>query len=1357
LKGRVAFLPAALLAGACTNLEPAPPYDRPTIHLMMPATGAEVPFDAPFVVGALAQAPPGVALIGAELVMTGAIQASRSLNANGAESMIEVALTVPSEGRLGADRLPLELTLTAIAKSGEATIVSAPASATISIVDKTAPKLEVELPVGLPPPPMFDRAYPAGTPFSVRVRATDPVSGITKLSIAAPPFAGGKREQTLPPAHEATLAIEIAPPANADIVLTVHAEDAAVAANTSETTVRVRVGEGGTDRLPPAIAFDAPAHAECAESVRVKATATDDATGVLELDLQGDGFESIAHGPDARHPNLLSTSATVAVGRDRPPGSILQFQASAVDVAGNRAAIETLALTVEDTIPPVLESVTPSANTIVPQSTWQVTLHGGELCGQIKEARATFVDARRVPQRSVVPLGSRRVDQFVSFPAPPSLCAFSTVTASVALVDLANLSSSTVSFRLSTRDREPPRVAIAAPQAGGVLPGETLDALVRASDASTPIRSATITVSALNLDLAVPPPAHIMFPSNDCSNLVERAIPIEIPVPTDVRFFAPAGSIRIDAEVSDSAGNRTTGSLTVAVVDRAPPEVAIVSPLDGAIVFAGDTIPVRVRASDRNHNVDFIALSVVGPALIGATGSTSATTSIGARASTVAFSLHVDANAPLGSPVRLSARARDTSLPFTERTQTIALSTCGPPSIAGVSPPAGPLRGGQTVRITGGGFIPGNTAFAIAQEPLTGVQVQSATIAIGTVAAGAHPPGPAMVSATNQCRVASATGSLAAGYRFASPPVARFMRPRPGGTARSGDALAVGFGALADGVRLDRLSAELGAGPPIARSVSSIGAALDGTLQVPQGASGSLALSGTATDELGQSSTASVSIAIAPPARVALAIALASEGARSTLATGESIGVSITAADSDGHARDVTLLSGLSSSDPNVVEPAGDRAIALRAGTATLTATLGAHTASIRVAVTDRALVFSGGPLMLSPVVPSGALSPAPAPLELFLLESGAARILPTSSVSLTVRSPAIAVLSSGSVSGAAEGDTWVDASFGTPLLVASLPVRVRSRLDVAAGERWFVASGAAFAGGTIAGVVRAAGPSTGGWRLEIAAGGSLAIEVTGALEAIGGPGSSRASGGEGGPAAGGGGAATVPGGAAGGSGEPPGAGAPDDRSSTPGGAGGGEMSSGGRGAPAAPSSAGAGGGGAAASMNGAGAGGDGGHAAADSAALGGVARSAGAGGAGGGGGRGGGGGGGGGARITIEAAQASVRIDGAIDASGGSGGAHAGASGTGGGGGGGGAIVIRAATLEGGGTLRAHGGPGGAVTVGASALGSGGAGGGGAILLELAGGEPPFLDADVAGGGTSPASGGAIPGAAGGAGAVAR
>src|SRR5262249_29490296 len=134
-------------------------------------------------------------------------------------------------------------------------------------------------------------------------------------------------------------------------------------------------------------------------------------------------------------------------------------------------------------------------------------------------------------------------------------------------------------------------------------------------------------------------------------------------------------------------------------------------------------INLRASARDLNHDVDFVALSVSGPA----TGSS--TIAVHARSATVTFPVHIDANAPLGSSVRLDVRARDTSVPFAERTTAIALMLCGAPQVTSVSPPAGPLISTQSVRIFGSGFIPSNTRFSIGPETLVSVRVVSSTIA----------------------------------------------------------------------------------------------------------------------------------------------------------------------------------------------------------------------------------------------------------------------------------------------------------------------------------------------------------------------------------------------------------------------------------------------------------------------------------------------------------------------------------------------------------------------------------------------------------------------------------------------------
>ena len=126
----------------------------------------------------------------------------------------------------------------------------------------------------------------------------------------------------------------------------------------------------------------------------------------------------------------------------------------------------------------------------------------------------------------------------------------------------------------------------------------------------------------------------------------------------------------------------------------------------------------------------------------------------------------------------------------------------------------------------------------------------------------------------------------------------------------------------------------------------------------------------------------------------------------------------------------------------------------------------------------------------------------------------------------------------------------------GTSMLSATVPIRVRRRLDVPAGSTWYVPAGSVFSGGDVDGTVVAYRPleSESEWRLEIESASVLDIANSGAIVARGGAGSSLGHGGLGGHGAGGGGASTLTGGASGGFGDPNGDDTADDMATTRGG-----------------------------------------------------------------------------------------------------------------------------------------------------------------------------------------------------------
>jgi hypothetical protein len=130
---------------------------------------------------------------------------------------------------------------------------------------------------------------------------------------------------------------------------------------------------------------------------------------------------------------------------------------------------------------------------------------------------------------------------------------------------------------------------------------------------------------------------------------------------------------------------------------------------------------------------------------------------------------------------------------------TLALQSATPP---GVSPVSGPALGGNTVTITGTGFINGATTVTIGGTPATGVTVNAAGTSI-TATAPSHAPGSAqnIVVGTTGGSVSSST-ILPGGYTFSNG-INVTPNTSPTNTTPTLDITGAGFGSLTWATDLD--------------------------------------------------------------------------------------------------------------------------------------------------------------------------------------------------------------------------------------------------------------------------------------------------------------------------------------------------------------------------------------------------------------------------------------------------------------------------------------------------------------------------------------------------------------------------
>jgi hypothetical protein len=1302
----LALLPAA---GACTELTATPPTPRPTVEIKSPIPDVEVPFNTPFRLEVRAATPVG-RLSQLQVVLRGATSARRTLPLAGAAQTVAVELAVPRDALVGPDRLPLDVVVVAEAAVDGRTVTSPAAGVTLRMVDRTAPTLSLSSPDALATPPAgVDLAFPAGGgPVRLSLQVEDPLGGVVRMGLELPAALGGPRSQTLPAARAGRLDLVVDAPAGGDFELLAWAEDAAVSPNRGEARYRVRIGAGGEDAAPPEVRILAPSGVACGGEVALQVVAEDRGGGPERLVVTLPTGPETRYGPDPLHPSALTLTATVA--GPRPAGARVAVRAYAVDVFGWRSPVVTATLTAVDDAGPALAAAV--AGPVRPGETLTATVGAAEGCGALSAARLTLVDAAGTATTAQVALQGAAFAGPLAFPVPRGLCALGPAEVHLEVFDDAGLASAPARATLPVADRQGPEARITSLVPGGrVRPGQLAPVQVELTDLASGVASATVTVTAVDAGGAALAEVSARWPGGGCGDRGPRLVDVPVLVPPDLRL-GPGATLEVTVRAADHSGAAATSVARLPILDDAPPLVRFLSPAPGTILAPGATATVTVAVRDVNHDVAAVRLLISGPGDVG--GAQDVLRAVGAASATVSFALHVDPAAPLGAPLDLVLQATDTAAPPVTAQASLPLGACGAPTLSAVAPALAPVGGDVPLALSGAGWLPGRTRFSVAGAPLDAVRVTSATTATAHLPTGAYAPGLAAVTVENACGPQTASSVLPDALRFVAPPVARRLRPAPGAGTTPGATLWVAVGAQADGVPLSSLGAQLAGGGPAIQPLSLPQGTLDAALLVPATATAAVPLTVWAEDSLGQ--------------RVELTEALPLDGhqlveahvhlPRPAGAVGELLPYAVEGRGRDDARRDATLAAGLTSSRPDRVAVVGPgRLRLLSAGTATLTATLGALTAQATVTVLDGVLYQPPGPLLVSPLPLAGSASAAPARLEVLRMAGGLTEDV-SAQVSWSVVPPELAVVQGGLLFPLRAGAGVVQADLpGLPGVTRALVVS--TRLDVAAGQAVTLPPDQRFLGGQVLGVVTAQAPASGPWRLALDSGAQLRVGASGRVALAGAPGWASGAGGHAGPGAGGGG------------GQPPGVGAPSGQAS---GAGGG------------PAGGGAGGGGGGA----AGPGGVGGHPVGQPTPAGGPGGLFDAVGGGGAADGGGGGGGGGGGRALLSLAGAHLVLDGVLDLQGGLGGAGT-STAAAGGGGAGGRLLLEAGQLTGAGRIRVAGGP------GADGLSGGGGGGGGAVTLVLGAPPSPYVDVDRAGGAAGAGAAGQVAAEAGGGGAVTR
>lgn len=1280
---RAAWL-LALVAAGCTELVPTQRGDRPNVTILTPATDAEVPYNTPFHLSAVARAPQGT-LSQVHVVLRGEASTEQTVPLSGAEADIELDLIVPQDALLGEDHRPLDLVLIVESVVDGVTVAAAPQGVTLQMLDRTAPTVQLYSPDALPGPPEgIDLSVPAGQSFTLGLSAEDAIGGIVHLGFDAPSVLGGLRALERPASRSARFEAVFSPPVNGDFDIEIFAEDAARVSNRTARKVRVRVGAGGTDATAPALQILAPTQVQCRDVAQLVVTATDTDSGVERLWVELDGQARRIFSRDQDSAPTLSWTGTVAA--PGPAGQPLLVRAAAHNFFGRVSAIETATITTIDRRGPEASATLPAV--LTPGATATIAISAQEACGTLSDAQLVLTDAAGTSTTVSQPLSGSGFSGDLSFHIPAHLCTTSALQVALHVFDDAQNVTLAAQGALGAEDRVGPTVDIGLLLPGsGVRPGQSAPLQVDLQDLGSGVAGATVTVSLLQTSVTEPVLLHTAaWPAAGCGTGRQQSLSLVAWLPADLRILGPA-SLQVQVQAVDHLGHSTAQTLEVPIIDDAPPSIRFIGPAADMVLIPGQTSTVSVFVQDINSDVGQVQLQVTGPATLN--GQTVQVRALGARTATLGFALQTDALAPPGATVQLQAMATDTATPAVSATADLGLRTCGAPTLSSVQPPLGPVAGGTTLSLIGQGLAPGLSVSA-GPIPLQLVRVLSSTLAEARVPLGPHSPGSVTLAASNRCGatiVAEAVASLT--YDFIPAPSLTLMRPRNDGGTTPGARLFVGAGAQS-AVALSELGAQIDGQAAVVQPTNALRANLDGVLLVAATATSAVELTVWALDSLGQRSEVIRQVPLTGDEPVRLALHTPHE----EVGVAERVAMGVFALGRDQRWRDVTLTASISVDRPDRLQHlGGPRYLALRAGTATVSARLDGLQTQRAFQVLQDALLLQPQSLHMSHLVVAGSTQAAAAPLQATLL-TGGQRVDVTADVAWSVVPASLAQVQGSMLTALSPGLAQLRAQgFGQ---VATRAVRIDPRLDVGVEQRVFVPGGQRFSGGQIDGTV--SGFASGPWTIEVDPGGLLRVGSTGILRLEGG-GGAWSSPGVGGPGAE--------------AGASPGAPTQSISSGQPG------LSSG----------SGGGGGGSD------GAGGMGGALMSGTSGLAGQSHPALVGG-------GGAGprtaGGGGGAVAVLNLAQASLQLDGLISAAGGTG-----ATGTstvaGAGGGAGGRVRIHVATLEGSGRVLVCGGAGGA------GMAAGGGAGAGRVELWSSSPPSPTIDVGWAGGAAGPSAGATV------------
>jgi hypothetical protein len=328
----------------------------------------------------------------------------------------------------------------------------------------------------------------------------------------------------------------------------------------------------------------------------------------------------------------------------------------------------------------------------------------------------------------------------------------------------------------------------------------------------------------------------------------------------------------VQVQIGPSATTKDTilANLVVTINPPAPaPTVASIAPAEGSV--SGGT-----------------SVTITGTNFVDG-----ATVTIGGAAATeviIASATSITATAPVGAVGAADVTVSNADLQADTLTGGYTYLAIPPPTVASIAPVEGSMAGGTSITITGTGFSAGATV-SIGGAAATAASVVSATSITATTPAGTA--GAVDVVVTN---ADSQAGTLAAGYTFLSIIEPILARATPRSSVR-------GFSAVGNGDVADGSAGEVTVG--VTFSAPGGDAGQDVSFAVTNNGAEMVYAVGASATEIAANST--IAVVVATDAGGSASITLDSEGDRQAGSTSVSVSASITAANSDGAVRDLSV------------------------------------------------------------------------------------------------------------------------------------------------------------------------------------------------------------------------------------------------------------------------------------------------------------------------------------------------------------------------------------------------------------------------------------------------------------------